>query len=529
MSHKLYLLPIAVILFSTVAAGVGEAKYKGNLQIDLQDSELSPGEEQSIDIKVSNNDDRPIVDGYVVLHLVRGEEPYYPSQKSDKDNVILEKKVEDINLRSGETRNIQETIEIPSEPASGSYRVDAYFKTTRTPVSGLPFIFSSPKYESFEVSGGEEGSIKVLRTETVLQGVNETAGDWDPETRNFNNTRWPELTGPVGVLVTEDMETVDGEIVVENTGETEDGQVHVTICEWDDTACDNEVDSVNRETEFQTGEETWVPVELSAPEDPGAYAVRIEARVDGEMRSLYRNRIIKEGKTARIRKMTVDKPYHAGGEQLSVGVLAGTSPDHYTDPVMEGLSASVAVKDLDTDETIMQKEKDIVRLSETTIFEQLYFNTTLEDEVSRYEVSASISNDGEIYDTHSYIVDSSKFSTDIKNIELEDYRFNNSELSARLCAETESGAPASGEVQSMLMENSTLKQSQGLELGGCTDATYSAEEGSYKLLVNADEQYSFNISESQEQKEATGEGPGTVAIVAVALAITAGVIYYLRG
>jgi hypothetical protein len=517
-----------LILITAGASAVGPAEYDGGVQVNLESNSLSPGETVDAEISTANSDERPVVDGYVVVNVAKGAEPYYPSQKSDEANVFHQEKIEGINLRSGNGEAYDFSYSLPEDLKAGDYRVEVYFKTERTPVEGLPFVYSTPSYESFTVSGssGDYPGLDISRTETFFTGVDEVVGDWDPESLNFRNTIWPSLTGPVGVLTTGSMDNVDGEVVIDNpSGTSTSATLDITVCEWDDTSCSNQVDSVTRSVEVPASGAT-VPVEVENPEDPSAYAIKMNVSSDGRTQSIYRNRIIREGNTSRIRKLSVNRPYVEGGDQLSVGLVAGASPDHYNDPSAEGVNAEITVEA--DGEEVFSQSKEINRLSNANTFEQLYFNSTVDETLTAFTVSAELSANGEVYDTHSYEVDYSDFSNDIEAVNLRSYGFSNETLNAEICGETDSGAPAVGEMQVLVRENASVRGESQKMVEDCSSFSFEdVESGSYKLVANYGSQATFNITEEGLEPETSDEGgiPYTPIVMAL-IALVIGIVFF---
>lgn len=534
LRKTLILASVALAMLASVSA-VGPAQYNGDLQVEIQNGgEIEPGDELDVELSPANSDKRPIANGYIVVNIVRGDEPYYPSQSSDEDNVFHQEVIRDISLKTGNSENLDYSYDLPQDLRGGNYRVEAYFKTNRTPVSGLPFIYSTPAYDQFTVSGssGNFPALGISRTQTFFTGVDRVVGNWDPDRLNFNNTMWPSLTGPVGVLTTPSMDTVSGEVVLNNMqSSTVPAQIDVKVCEWDDTACMNLVDTYTTSIQVPSEGKT-VPVEVDNPSTPGAYAVKISVSSGGETQSIYRNRIIRQGNTSRIRKLSVNRPYIGEGDQLSVGLVAGASADHYTNPSAVGVDAEVTVETMDG-EQILSKTKTIPRLSSTTVFDQLYFNETVQQTLTEFRVSAELTADGEVFDSYSYVVDYSEFNNVVEDVSLDSYSFGNQSLNVNLCAETQSGAPATGQVQGILMDNYTIlgQQQQVIEDCGSMEID-GVERGNYELRVNYGKQSVFNISESGMESRSKSEDEGLplvpVAALVVVLLVLVGAVY-LRG
>lgn len=541
--EKTVLFSAFVLMIMTSVSAIGPSDYKGDLQVDVQSESVSPGEEIEADLSVSNDGDRPIVDGYIVVNVVRGGTPYYPTQGSDKNNVFHEDKIEGIHLKSGNVKDFEYNYELPENLRPGNYRIDGYFKTERSPINGYPHIYSAPTYENFSVTGssGSYPGLDISRTETYFTGIDEVVGDWDPDRIKFNGTKWPSLTGPVGVLTTGSMETVEGEVFINNpSGSSKSATLDITVCEWDDTSCYNQVDKLSKSVDVPASG-TSVPVEVENPADPSAYAIKMKLTANGETHSLYRNRIIRGGNTSRIRKLSVNQPYIPEGDELSVGLVASASADHYTNPTAEGVKAEVTVTQ-DGNE-IFSKTKDINRLSNANTFEKLYFNSTVDSSLTKYTVSSELSADGEVFDSHSYEVDYTKFENSIKNISLESYSFDDSTFDVELCGESESGAPGVGQVQVLLKESIAVDGKTSGPLEGCGSLTVEdIEAGNYEMVVNYGDQSIYNVSASSSDSDGNGVQEGgdgesgdsgglpIIPIAAIGLLITViGVVYYFVG
>lgn len=531
----------ALVLFIGAGAAAQNPGYEGYVSLTLGQDSYEAGDTLEASITAGNQDSVPVVDGYLVVDVVKGcEQPTYPSQNSDCDNVIHEEKIEDLNIGAGESRQLDYTYDLPEDLSEGTYRLDVYFQTDRSPVSGIPYIFSAPSYRSFSVDGaGDHPQLKISRTQTRFTGTDEVQGSWDPNTTVFEETAWPSIAGPVGVLVTAEMDSVDGNIVVQNTGAETSAELELTVCEWDDTACNNTVYEDTQDVTVGSGN-TTLDVSVDAPTDPGAYAVRMDLRVDGQPHSMYRNRLIVEGQSAKIRRMAVTRPYYASGDQLAVNLVTGTSPDHYTNPIMRDMDVSMTVQNLETGTTILDRTTELGRLSSTQLLDSRWFNTSVSEELYRYRLTAEVAGEGgQTYDRYSYIVDASEFAGDVDQVELGEYSLNDGSMQAEICGRTTSGVPAEFEAELMLMDNASLVSEATVTVNGCNSVTMDGvEEGSYELLVNADQQYRFDVDLTQdepgetdptdEQPDDTDTGRSDIlyaGIVVVVLAI-AGILYW---
>jgi hypothetical protein len=395
-----FLFILAVAFFSSLVLAQSPEEdyfsenplYKGDVYFSLDKDVYSAGENLSAEFVVSNMEDFPIVGAYLVVEVAKGGEP-----GSDTENIFYETVLRDINLPPLGKVTVPFNYVLPFDLASGNYSLEAYLKTDRTGIVGLPHIFLSPVYKSFSVAGtGRFPYAMISRLDSLF--VNES--------------------GQVGPGV-DAGSMVEGVIsIVRDSGSFSlDGLVlSVYVCEWDDTACvvpgDFYWSGDYPVTASQVNDsQALVGVGFAAPIRPSAYAIRLELKDPfGRIVSLYRSRIVVFGETARIRKMAVDKFYYGVGDMGRIMVLVGPSPDHYTNPVSLNATVSVFInsegKALYTGSSVVP---EISGLSyPVTVFESCYFSSP--GELKRFEVCSQIeSSSGLLFDRYCYLVDSSKF------------------------------------------------------------------------------------------------------------------------
>jgi len=506
---KSFLIPLLILLFlSSFTYATNDIFYKGELQLNLNKEFFSAGELLQGNIIVSNENDFPIANAYVVLDIQQGcNIPTYPSQFSDCDNIFAEKKIEGINLVANSQKQIQFSYKLPETLKSGIYRIDAYFKTNKTPIVGLPFIFAGPKYVPFQVDGnGNFPYVKILRTKSKFKGIEKEIRDWK---NTLEYPDWPWSAGPVGVPV-EGEKKILGQIFVENqinvsvSGLT----LNVSVCEWDDTSC-KIFSTKNYKFSLNPKETKAINISLTAPNIPGAYAIRLQVFKGGELLSLYKSRVIVVGKTARIRKLYVNKPYFRKGENMKLNVLVGTSPDHYYYPEMRDSSIQISVKDLNSNKVIYSNSTKIDELSKKNVLVPLEFNFIAPVELSKFEVSTKIlSAEGRVYDKYNILINSKNFASELKNITLfKKYNLKNHLLSLKLCAFDKDGIPVKTEMQTILRDNISKKilKEEKLMAENCAWLNCSSSPGKiYLLTVNAGKQFEFQINISEIINETNG-------------------------
>lgn len=516
-----------------IPAGIslGEGAYDGDLDVTVDGDTFSPGETIAITVEAHNVDSYPVVNGYVVLELVRGcSTPTYPSQDLSCDTVFDEITVDDINLGQQDDDTITVEYTLPEDLRSGTYRVDGYFRTDRSVVQGVPHIYLNPRYDSFEVdaSGGDRPVLSIDRQDTRFRGVTDPVGAWHPDHDNFRNTEWPWIAGPVGVFVNHQVDEVPGRIVIENDADTvKNAELRLLVCGWDDTNCRDVVDNRTEPVTLDPGSNT-VDVAVDAPDTPGAYAVRMAVVHDDATHSIYRNRIIARGNTGVIRFLAPSQPYYSD-EEVSVRLTVGASPDHYTRPVLDDTTAHVTVTDLETDSVVLDSEQPVAELAYMeNEFDTLTFTEQVSGDLRHYRVAAELRRDGTVLDEYSTEVDASAFADDIGEIELTDYHRAGDELTVELCGRSSAGVPVDADVQTLLLDGADDVTDQGtVALDGCGTYTYSpVADASYTLEVNADEQYRFTI----DATDADGFGllVSPLYVAAAFLVLIIGGLVYLK-
>ncbi len=494
-----FLLPNAVLAGTSMES----VFYKGDIALTLDKDTYMAGEEIRCSISVHSLDNATINNASLILQINKGcENPTYPAQFSDCDNIFLEEKIPEIYLAPEDNSEVQVKIQLPQDLEGGLYRIDAYLKTKRTPIVGIPFIFASPKDETFRVEGdGNFPSAKIIRTETRFKGTSRETGEWSR--KNMPSAPyWPWLRGQIGAFITPDMEEVRGMIYVKNNlnEELTDLTLEALICEWDDTSCDN-ITSINTET-FTLPPATTKPINitLKPPEKSGAYAIRISVKKDSRLISLFRNRIIVEGETARIRKLSVDKPYHNAGEEGSLSVTVGTTPDHYTRPTIRNPKLKVTVEDLENNKIILSESKTIPELSKNNILDVSSFTFTPTQTLKKFRVSAQVlSEEGQLYDTHTYIVDSGMFHGPIENVELEETYYYDNTLTVKFCIYGRSSTPTKGELLILMLKGGDLLKKSCMEADNCVLFTHPATPGEkFTFIVNCRKQFKFDVVTPKE-------------------------------
>lgn len=383
MTLFIFLLP--VVIAQDVERFSQTIFYKGDVNFILNPS-YKAGEYLITDITVTNLENFPIVDGYLVVELIQGcKTPVYPTQFSDCDNILYETKIERINLNSGEEKIIPFSYKLPSNLKSGSYRMDVYFQTKRTPVVGLVESFYLPAYQSFEITGGNYPEVKFLRSKTHVAGGFSQSG--------------PGVYGGANV---------PGLIYLSNPTDSKfEGNLFVGVCYWDDTSCDSYVLNKSYPVNIETNEEKSVQIEFTSPNKPGAYAIRLELKdLSGKMVSLYRSRIVTIGENVRIQKLAISKPYFDKEEGWVMVLLNG--PSFPSNLVMDKINLTVWVTDLSNNKNVFRQTKTIEKIKTDELVGKV-FSFTSTPNLANFKICAKVDSAKESYDTYCYDVNSANF------------------------------------------------------------------------------------------------------------------------
>ncbi|MFH1225309.1 MAG: LPXTG cell wall anchor domain-containing protein [Candidatus Diapherotrites archaeon] len=372
---------------------------KGALQVQAEKDVLNAGEALKLKITVSNLGDCPIADGAVVVEIVRGAGMPYPSQSSDAGTVFYEEVLGGITLAAGQKKEISFGYVLPSDISAGDYAAQLYFRTARAPIAGIAHLFASPLTVPFKVANqaasAEFPMLNIVRTKTEFNGY----------------------TGPVGAPA-EAGSKIIGRVYVQNLSriEVSGAEVFVALCEWDDTACDKYIsESTQALQALKAGATASADAELSAPTQPSAYAIRIEVRdAQGRVLSLYRNRVIVQGGTAKIRKMLLNKAAFAQGDAIEVNFLLGPSPDHYANPVFENFSLDVELKGTGGGGVSLTGSENYAKISSETGYYEKRFTFTAPEALAQFTLCGKVVKEGKEYDRYCYEVNSAGFAVEKK-------------------------------------------------------------------------------------------------------------------
>jgi hypothetical protein len=227
------------------------------------------------------------------------------------------------------------SFELPAQKA-GDYRIDFYSSVGKAKFIGANWIFLSPLTKNFSVTGNKsEDKVRIYR-----------------EITQFNN-----IIGPVGFPVEAGSE-VNGKVYVYNPSSKQKTglEVGLRVCEWGSPFCKNETEQRFPLPAINANEVRSTAVSVIAPNIPSAYEINITIYNKNEIESIYKNRLIVEGGTAKVRKIMVDG---LASENYSFEVLISSSPDHFNMPEFDEFSLKMKLTNqgdlVDEQETIISK------------------------------------------------------------------------------------------------------------------------------------------------------------------------------
>ncbi|VVB76237.1 Uncharacterised protein [uncultured archaeon] len=302
--------------------------WSGMAVLKLDKTTFAAGEAITGKVILTNNEEALLLNGKIVLHIAQGTYEY-PSQFNANDNIVLEKIIDSGWILPRTSKEIN--FSLPA-PAGGDYRIDLYSWAGKSKLLGASNILMGPSSESFKVAGDAKKRVSIAR-----------------EFTSFNL-----VAGPVGFPIKSEAE-LSGFVMLYNPMDTDKQglKLGVKVCEWASIFCDSpeqffEVPVVKK------GDYTSFWAKMNAPKIPSAYEI-LMTLYDGEkIESVYKNRVIVSGGTAKIRKFLLKG---LDTKSYSVDVTLSGSPDHFTNPDFNNFSLTAEV--FNNGASILRSEENI--------------------------------------------------------------------------------------------------------------------------------------------------------------------------
>lgn len=461
-----------LLLFLCSVSAAEDLFYNGSLHVELNKPEFAPGESIEAKITLLNLESIPIAEAYAVVELVHGGQYYYPSQSSDADNVFVEEKISGLNLAPNSSVTVPFSYKLPADLQPGSYRMDVYAKTNKTHIVGAPHIFAAPSSVNFSVAGkgGQFPGALFVRTKT--------------EFHNF--------TGPIGPGISPG-ESIQNNVFVKNISSQDLSNLTLAVglCEWDDTSCASFDSSATEKIALlKAGEEKAISVQLAAPKMPDAYAIRLELRdADGRLLSLYRNRSIVYGPTAKIHKLSISDYSFKKGDSGRIDLLVGPSPDHYNEPTFTDFTLKAWIENIrDRNVVVFTEQLQIASIASATAeLKSETFSFTALADLDLFKVCALIEKDGVQHEFYCYVVDASKFPAKVQKSEIAvkwDYDYDKRKLNLFFSNEVEAVKEISASFMLMDFAANDLVANKMLEGKSPLNDYIAVEPGNFVLILN---------------------------------------------
>ncbi|MDO8647322.1 MAG: hypothetical protein Q7R70_02810 [Candidatus Diapherotrites archaeon] len=440
MNSKKFSIFFFALFFAAfaLAATSDSSQVNGDLILSIEKTQYTAGETINAEITVLSMENFPIAEAKVVVELAKGGQPYYPSTLS-ADNIFFEQSFDGINLRAAESKKINFSYKLPENLSAGDYRIDAYFRTERSAIVGLAHIFLGAKAKQFTVKNSAKSQgfpeAKILRATTEFK---DSENILTVEGPNPSGNPEPAGIGPIGPP-TKPGAAINGKVFVQNTTGQALSNVEVTasLCVWDDTFCSSflsqgkaVIGSINANSTAEAD------ITLQAPSRPDAYSIRLEVKkADGQLISLYRNRAVVVGESARIRKLYSQNVELLPGKNTEFYSVISPGADHWLRPEFRNFSLKFSVQDLKTGEILLQKTEQIPLIDYKINFIASKFEFVPQKEILNYKVCEAIEKSGVTFDSYCVVYDSSKFSK-IINYSLDSTAIrsrDNSEVEMKFC------------------------------------------------------------------------------------------------
>ncbi len=382
MRKEIFFVLLALLLFScsTFASMVPKDLTWNSMAGIVFDKEKYLANE-SITGKVVfiNAEAYPAIGVKVVLQLAQGEYSY-PSQFNSND-IILGEQVIDFGYVLPSSK--KELLFSFPNPGKGAYRIDSYAWVMKSKAVGASNIFYNPfTSQTISVEGQVKERALIDRLNTEFSGVKGQIGF--PVDANSNYT---------------------GKVIIKNGATKKENLVlGITVCEWAYPFCKSNEKLISVGT-IEANLNKTIDVSLIAPSIPSAYEINIVLYDGNTIDSLFKNRVIVSGGTAKIRKAFISG---LDAQNYSVTLVIAGSPDHFSNPEFENFDARVEIYD---GTSLVEEKKETIskiRMGEIT---QKTFTLSVKNFTS---ICTIVSKKGVVYDKECFVADIDSIVTDYK-------------------------------------------------------------------------------------------------------------------
>jgi len=332
MNEKIFYVLLALLLFSSVTfAEMIPQDLVWNSMVGVVFDKENYLEGEAITGKVSfvNAEKYPAIGAKAVLQFAQGIYSY-PSQLNSKDNVIGEQVFDFGYILPNSKKEL--LFSFPN-PGAGDYRVDSYAWVMKSKAIGASNIFYNPAAsKKISVEGVKKQRAVIDRLNTSFEGSK----------------------GPIGFPVVAGT-NFSGNVIIKNGEIKKDNlKLGVTICEWALPFCKLNEKLIDVGS-IQANENKTIEVSLVAPTTPSAYEINLVLYDGAVIDSIFKNRVIVSGGTAKIRKAFITG---IDTRNYSATLIIAGSPDHFTYPDFDNFDVAIEIYQ---GTTLIEEKKETVK------------------------------------------------------------------------------------------------------------------------------------------------------------------------
>ncbi|MDD3083797.1 MAG: hypothetical protein PHP82_02130 [Candidatus ainarchaeum sp.] len=338
--RKIIILLLIILLNSfCFAYSAQDLLWAGYLKIELDKESFLPGEEITGNIVLTNEEYFPITNNTIIIQLATGTYEY-PSEQANQ-NIVNEIILENNWVLHRNRKFVPFNIVAPN--SGGKYHLSIYSWNQKSMFQGADSIFYGAKTKDIVVEGEEEGRVIIKRSSTVFGEINQI--------------------GPIGFPVSP-KELFPAKIFVENKSNItkQNLELNLFVCDWSCSISEKIITKKEIIGKMNPNEIKEINLDLIAPEIPSAYEIKMVLSNNGVIESIYSNRVIVSGGTAKIRKIILKGLEE---QNYSLTAVLGGSPDHFAYPNFENFEA---ILDVYNNENIIESKQNEYNLIKTGEF-----------------------------------------------------------------------------------------------------------------------------------------------------------------
>ena len=324
-----------------------------------------------------NTENYPAVGVQLVLQLASGTYEY-PSHLNSNDTILGEQVIDFGYVLPNSKKELTFSF---SNPGMGEYRIDSYAWVTKSKAIGASNIFYNPSIsETISVEG-------VAKERALIDRL---------------NTEFGGEKGQSGFLV-QPGQSFSGKVLIKNGGiKKENLKLGITICEWALPFC-KLTEKIIDVGQVEANSTKTIDVSLFAPTIPSAYEINLVLYDNNKIESLFKNRVIVSGGTAKIRKAFISG---LDADNYLISLIISGSPDHFALPDFDNFDVSVELYD---GENLVEEKKEMVTKILAGEIIQKEFNLASKE---FNLMCLKVSKGGVVYDKECYAADIQSISAD---------------------------------------------------------------------------------------------------------------------